>query len=60
MEKEIFFLFNPDAPEVMPAKKEKYRSALPQPAQRNRPEKKQNSFKLSATICKVLSAEWWN
>ncbi|GEO06850.1 hypothetical protein AAE02nite_45140 [Adhaeribacter aerolatus] len=60
MEKEIFFLFNPDAPEPVFPPKEKYRTTLRQTPAQKRTEKKVNSFKLRATICKVFSSTWWN
>ncbi|KAA5546717.1 hypothetical protein [Adhaeribacter rhizoryzae] len=60
MEKEIFFLFNPDAPEIILDKKEKYRSVLPQAAPAKRPEKKASSLKLHATLRKVFCSTWWN
>ena len=60
MEKEIFFLFNPDAPDAVPVNKEKYRSVLPQSPAGKRQNKKENFFKLHATIRKVFGSDWWN
>ena len=60
MEKEIFFLFNPDAPETVSPQKENYRSTLTLAAARKRTEKKENSSILRATIQKVFNSTWWN
>lgn len=60
MEKEIFFLFDPDASEIVLEKKDKYSSALPRPAAAKQLPKKTASLKLNAAISKVFCTAWWN
>lgn len=60
MEKEIFFLFNPDIPDTQLVKTVKVCSALPTPSSGKCLAKKAIAIKLPGSISKFLGVFWWN